>query len=331
MFDSIVKSLKARKDLKAWTVRQVDTKSTQLYAVPSGVEAVRQVVGERYIVEVLRENRSPEGEITCGSGIVTLLPGEDIGPALDTAALMASLVHNPTYGIPGPSPIPEVPLVDGQLQREPHAALEDLHTQLRQSVGEIAGVRLTAAEMDAHEETTRLVNSRGMDAEQTLTSLAIEWVTIAGTRGQETETFIEFTRRRIGDLALAQQTKRFAQYALDLQQAGPAPSYTGPVMLRGALMPAFFECDATKTGRLGALQSLTGAVFKYNQMSNWELGKSVFRVDVTGDPLTLYATRCLPFGQYSNRFDEEGLPAQRVLLIKDNVLQNFTANQRYAE
>jgi PmbA protein len=72
-------------------------------------------------------------------------------------------------------------------------------------------------------------------------------------------------------------------------------------------------------------------MFKYNQMSNWELGKSIFRVEVTGDPLTLYATRCLPYGVYSTRFDEEGIPAQRVLLVKDNILQNFIANQRYAE
>jgi PmbA protein len=39
----------------------------------------------------------------------------------------------------------------------------------------------------------------------------------------------------------------------------------------------------------------------------------------------------MPFGINSNRFDEEGLPAQRVALIRENELVAFAANQRYAD
>jgi PmbA protein len=39
----------------------------------------------------------------------------------------------------------------------------------------------------------------------------------------------------------------------------------------------------------------------------------------------------MPLGTDSNRFDEEGLPAQRVELIRENELVAFAASQRYAD
>jgi PmbA protein len=39
----------------------------------------------------------------------------------------------------------------------------------------------------------------------------------------------------------------------------------------------------------------------------------------------------MPFGSNSNRFDEEGLPAQRLALIHANELVAFAASQRYAD
>jgi predicted Zn-dependent protease len=57
----------------------------------------------------------------------------------------------------------------------------------------------------------------------------------------------------------------------------------------------------------------------------------VFHGPAAGDPLTVFATRCLPYGVHAGRFDDEGQPAQRVELIRDGRLCAFTANQRYAD
>jgi PmbA protein len=81
----------------------------------------------------------------------------------------------------------------------------------------------------------------------------------------------------------------------------------------------------------GVLQALGSAASEYAKLSPWEIGKSVFRDEVKGDPLTVWANRCMPFGIDSNRFDEEGLPAQRIELIHENELVAFAANQRYAD
>jgi len=57
----------------------------------------------------------------------------------------------------------------------------------------------------------------------------------------------------------------------------------------------------------------------------------VFQSEVKGDPLTLWANRLIPHGVTSNRFDSEGVPAARLELIRDNMLMNHHASQRYAE
>jgi len=81
----------------------------------------------------------------------------------------------------------------------------------------------------------------------------------------------------------------------------------------------------------GVLQTQSAASSKYSKTSSWEIEKPVFKGEVKGDPLTVWANRCIPYGSHSNRFDNEGLAAQRVEIIKDNQLVTFHASQRYAE
>jgi predicted Zn-dependent protease len=81
----------------------------------------------------------------------------------------------------------------------------------------------------------------------------------------------------------------------------------------------------------GVLPTLASAASKYAKLSAWEVGQPIFKRPAAGDAFSAWANRCLPYGVLSNRFDDEGLPAQRVELVKDNVLQTFTASQRYAD
>ena len=82
----------------------------------------------------------------------------------------------------------------------------------------------------------------------------------------------------------------------------------------------------------GVIQTLGSASQKFAQTSTWEAGKSIFPEGAGGgDPLNVWANRRLAYGVGANRFDGEGIPSQRLQLIKDNVLQAFSASQRYAE
>ena len=189
-------------------------------------------------------------------------------------------------------------------------------------------VYLTAAECFGEIHTTHLVNSRGIDAEQEATQINIEFVLHSRRGDQDVETFMEMRRRRVADLRLEEEVEQKVQQTLDQFEATPAPSWEGPVVLRGAVLATFMAGDSL---RGGVLHTLGDAEAKYAKYSSWEIGKSVFRSEIKGDPLTVWANRCIPFGLYSNRFDDEGVPAQRVELIRNNELVAFSASQRYAD
>jgi predicted Zn-dependent protease len=331
MLDSILAVLHQCHDLQAWSVRHLVEHGAQLYTSAQQVEARREVAREYFVIEVLRDT-SRADSTTCGTASITLLPGAAIDRAIDEAALMAGLVHNPPHSIPAQAEMPSVPLADAELltASDRSRTLDRLYTRLQQAVAQYPRVRLTASEFFADETTTHLINSRGLDATQTATAVAAEWVLINRSDGQETEAFSEMTRRRASDIDIEGEVAQRAQSTIDLLQAAPAADYTGPVVLRGDTL-ANFMCGDTVLAETGLFAVLGSARSKFSQLSKWEIGRSIFRGEVIGDPLTLWATRQLPYGTQSNRFDDEGLPAQRVLLVEENRLMAFTASQRYAD
>jgi PmbA protein len=132
----------------------------------------------------------------------------------------------------------------------------------------------------------------------------------------------------VADLHLEKLIEGRMRHTLDLFETTSPPSWQGPVVLRGEVLATFMAGDGL---RGGVFHTLGSAQAKYARVSPWEIGKSVFRGESKGDPLTVWANRCMPFGVYSNCFDEEGLPAQRVELIRNNELVAFSASQRYAD
>ncbi|HEY2980131.1 MAG TPA: metallopeptidase TldD-related protein [Anaerolineales bacterium] len=334
MLNKIVDALKKRKDLSGWTVRHIVTRGTQVYAVPKGIEAKRAVEGERFVVDVLRQTKGPDGAPGLGAGDVTLLPAEgpgrvgDIEAALDQASLVAGLVSNPVHGMPGPGELPDVPLVDQDLQKNQAGVMQAVMERARAAAAKESAVKMTAAECFSELRTTHLVNSRGIDATQESTRIDLEFVLKARKGERETETFMEMTRRRVADLDIEGVIEQRARQTIDLLEAEAPASRQGPVVLRRQALAIFLAGDL---GEGSVLRTLGSADAKYAKVSNWEIEKTVLRGEVKGDPLTVWANRQIPYGTSSDRFDEEGLAAQRVLLISDNELVTFSAGQRYAD
>src|SRR4051794_14649418 len=175
MLGRVVAGLRGRADIQGWSARMVRSRAVQLYAVPDAVEARRATASERYVIQVLRQTGGL-GATRCGDGNATLLPGDDIGAAIDAAALMAGLVQNQPYALPAPGPLPDLPLADPAIQADAEATLDELLAQLRAAAAAHPHVLLTAAELYAEDQTTHVINSRGIDATQTATTIDMELV-----------------------------------------------------------------------------------------------------------------------------------------------------------
>ncbi|HSB02965.1 MAG TPA: metallopeptidase TldD-related protein [Anaerolineales bacterium] len=328
MLNKIVEALQGRTDLTGWTVRQLRSRGAQVYVAQGRIESERLVQVEQYKIDVLRQTSDPDGKPALGSGDVTVLPGGDIQSAIEEAVLTAGLVANPVHTLPAPAPLPEVPLSDADLQTDPAAVTKDMMERIRTAASKTPEIHLTAAECFGEIHATHLLNSRGIDAEQESTQINIEFVLHGERAGKDVETFTELGRRRVSDFRLEEEIEQRTRHTLDLFEATAPASWQGPVVLRNEVLAMFMRGD----NLLGSVfQTLGSAAAKYAKISPWEIGKSVFRSDVKGDPLTVWANRRMPFGTDSNCFDNEGLPARRVELIHENTLVAFAASQRYAD
>ena len=328
MMNKIIAALNARKELAGWSLRHIVTREAQVYLIGQKVEAQRLAGQESFRIEVFRHNTAPDGTPGMGSGEITLLSNGDVESAIDKAALVAGLVTNPVHTLPAPAPIPDVPLLDEVIQRDPLGALDGVTQQLLKSGGGLGDVRMTSAEVFADVTSIHHVNSRGIDAEQEMSNVSLEFVLQSRKGDREVETLREWSRRRVADLNLDAEISNTVRFTHDLLEAGSPPTWQGPVVLRGQVLADFVAGEKLVPG---VLQVRALASNKFAQVSNWEVGKPVFTGEVSGDPLSVWANRAIPFGVASNRFDEEGLPAQRVELIRDNNLVTFAAGQRYAD
>ena len=212
MLNKIVDALNQRKDLAGWTVRHLTSRGTQVYAVPNQTEAHRAVGIEQYKIDVLRRTSDAEGREAVGSGNATLLPGGDIESAIKKAELTAGLVANPVHTIPAPAPLPDVPLVDGDLHKDTATVTKTVMEQIQASSSRNPEVHLTGAECFGEIHTTHLVNSGGIDAQQESTEINIEFVLHSQRGDDHMEAFAEMRRRRVADLHVEEEIEKSSFY-----------------------------------------------------------------------------------------------------------------------
>ena len=313
-------ALEARRDLLGWTAVGRRLRGEQLFSGRRAIEARRSIESDTVSLEVLCPSDGSAPPM-CGAASVTLAAGEDPRPAIDFAVRAASRTRNPLYELPPPATMPDVPLDDPEISDLEETAL-GLHQRLLSGAAADSEARLALAEWFVEREEVRLVNSRGLEAHQTRSEISLEWIVLAGDGDGRVETTLDLTRRRLADVDVERLWSEVARQTADRQRAGPAPMYEGPVVLRGRALATFLHS--------GTIATLASGRARYAGFSHWEPGKSVFRGPVAGDPLTLWTSRMVPYGVHAGRFDSEGLPGQRVLLIRDGVLQTYSAGQRYA-
>jgi predicted Zn-dependent protease len=292
----------------------------QLFSDRKRVEVRRAVESDLVEIEVLCPDENDPAQ--CGAARATLNVGGDPSQAIEFAASAARRVRTPIYSLPAPGALPEVATLDPEIAAEPSACVAGLHDRLMRASGATRAARLTQAEWFAEAHEIHLVNSQGIDARQELSEVSLEWIILAGDGESRVDTTIELQRRRLADVDVEALWEQAAGQTADRHRAEAAPSYQGPVILRGEALAAFLNG--------GTIATLTSGRARFSRISPWVPGQNIFRGEVKGEPLTIWATRLLPYGEHAGRFDAEGLAGQRYLLIENNIFRAYSAGQRYA-
>ena len=332
MLEQLLHTLAAEPAVNDWLVRQVRTTSSQYYLARRQPENRRTADTERVEVEVFSDHPAARsGAPSRGSATFTLVPGDEarLGERVRQAVFMAALADNPPFGLPGPAVYPSVLTADRALRAEPLRVAEELADHLLALVAEEPNISLASAEffVDWREET--LYNSRGIEATQEDSSLLLDFVLLARDprSGREMEAHIESRWRARQNLDLPELVRRQAQYARDTLEAGEPRTGRFPVIVSGQALR-----DLLVGMSMSPLAVRASAQYKYQQLSPWEIGQSIFDDGAAvGDPLTVYGNAVLPWGLKSAAFDREGLPGRRLQIIENGVLRSFWASQRYAD
>lgn len=175
-------------------------------------------------------------------------------------------------------------------------------TQIRDAYPEV----LCTAEWECEEETTRLLNSKGLDCYYTDTTLscflAAEWV-----RGEDFLNVADGQTER-GKLDPDKVVQSILQRLNWAKENVSPPRRRVPILLTAKAADLLWD---TVQAALNGRQVLEGA-------SPWSdrLGEVVM-----ADPLTL--SQQPDTGPYSCPFDDEGSPTQPLLLIREGRLQQF--------
>ena len=218
-----------------------------------------------------------------------------------------------------------VELTPGRMEGYPDLGaavpVEELVTMGKAAIDQVRDVYpevLCTAELECEEETTRLVNSQGLDCHYTDTTLscflAVEWV-----RGDDFLNVSDGQTQR-GQLNLDQVVQSILQRLHWAQENVSSPTGKVPILLTAKAADLLWD---TVQAALNGKQVLQGASPWSEALQANCLGTPLLSGTqiVTSEHLTL--SQQPHTGPYSCPFDDEGTPTRPLLLIREGQLQQF--------
>jgi PmbA protein len=321
MLDYIADALtKFSPGLSAWQVARAARRSSQAFLIREETESIRRVDTRKYIVTI-HQLRGEGDKKVLGESSFVFLEGEDIGPKLDLAMAMAAGVSNRPWTMPGPGQYyMGSEIKDPAIALNPEKVIAKIKDETLFCVGELPDARLSSAEVFADHVEFTLLNSQGLKVSSEHTEILFDFVLLSGEGKGEVESSGFKTVRFYKDLKVGETLRKYAQYGRDLLAARLPENGKFDVVFSEEALDNLFNTFVAHAGGTSA----------YQGWSRLEKGRPVIE-DPEGETLSLYSNPQIPGAMRSGPFDEYGLAAKRVEVIKDNVFKKRTLDKRYSD
>jgi predicted Zn-dependent protease len=328
--EQVADEMQRHPDVHDWSIRFVDDSSRQVFATNEHIDERREVNNKKLTAHIFHDlPRENGGSQLRGSASFTLVPSPtpriDAQHMLAQSLVMAKAAGNPFYALPLPPAqgYPTVENCDKEILEHPQESLEKLITAITDTVSKEAQIIASSTELFATTSTIHFQNSRGIDATTQKTSIILEVILISSDGANDAEHYILTSRCRISDLHVEELIRRNAQFARDSLKASIPKTHKGQVIITGEALEDLFS----------PLIYHSSAQTVYRSLSRLRIGEpiSATGASANGTALTLSSSRILPFGVETLAFDREGIPAMHTEIIRDGVMQQYWANQRYAQ
>lgn len=316
MFD-LLKERIGKQGFSDYLITGITTHEYQRYLLKNGVESDREIHTRSYQVTVYLD-QTIDGRTTRGDFTFYLQSGQDPDFYLSQARVGASLVHNRGYRLMTPQTYPDVILMDPRIKSA--RAQADMLTQLiRQNSGRDSSCRSSAELFLVHSEI-ELQSSTGIRATKEKSRIEVDFTIVSEAAGQSAEIHGNVVRRNFDQLNLTGLLADHERYSRDMLRVQVPPSGQATVLFAHDQIRSLFQ----------PLIYHSSARIKDLGLNKFEIGTAVWEPTPASD-FQLISNGLIPFGLYSDPFDEEGIPGRELVVIDHGGLLRFLASKQYAD
>ena len=295
---------------------EVKSNDKQLYLLKDSIESKRTIESHYYDVTVYADHKSAGKKLRSEYNFI-YKPGGDLNFYLEQAKFACSLVKNRHYDLLRAVEPPNVEVLDPRLD-DSTATGADLADIIYKSARG-AGVRLSSAEIYLKRSEITLKTSTGIECSKIKGLIEIE-ITLIGSEGaKEQEMNFQVKRRRIDDLRLQERIAEYVKHTINtlnvkIPNSGKSNVLFNAADIYGLMSPIIFH----SSGRA-----------KDQGMSRFNLNEAL--VDQSENDLTIKTSGIIPFGLYSDPFDDDGIPGQEHTIIDHGIFKKHWTTKRYAD
>jgi len=299
-----------------YKIIEIDSREHQLYLLRESLEAKRTVDSHYYEVTVY-QNHNERGKRLRGEYTFVYKPGTHLKHFLEQAKFACSMVKNRYYALLGSTTASSVKVLDSRLS-DPHKAGEELSEKIYRC-SKAAHVHLSSAEIYLKKSVVTLLTSTGIEVVKEKGLIEIEFTLISKNGTNEQELNFHTQRRNLDDLHLEMRLKEYQEHArcmlnVKIPDSGKATIIFAAPDVYDLFGPIIFH----SSGRA-----------KDQAISRFKLNERIIQGDT--NTFTLKSSGLLPYGLYTEPFDDDGIAGEEHTIIEHGVFKKYWTTKRYAD
>lgn len=300
----------------AYRIIETESREHQLYLLKDQLEAKRNVDSHYYEITVY-QNHTDKGEDLQGEYTFVYKTGADLRASLEQAKLACNMIKNRRYTLMSTATPSAVRVLDPSLSRP--AEIGDMLCDVIYEHSKGPSTRLSSAELYLKKSFVTLCTSTGIEVTKEKGLIEIEVSLLAKKGKSEQELNFHFQRRSVDDLRLEQRLREYARHTRNMLRIQIPKSGRAAVLVPAAdiyqlLSPVVFH----SSGRA-----------KDKAISRFKPKERI--IEAGANTFTMKSSGLLPYGLYSDPFDNDGISGQDHTIIDQGVFQKFWTTKRYAD
>ena len=299
-----------------YKIIEIRANEYQLYLLKNGIESKRTVENHYYEITVYADHKSGKERLRGGYRFV-YKPATDLTHFLEQAKIACTLVKNRHYSLVDSTRASDVQVFDPRLSK-PEEVGEQLADMIRKNSRD-DDVYLSSAELYLTQSDVMLMTSTGIEESKRKGYIEVEITLIGHNTKEEQELNFQIERRNIDDLAIERRLSKYKEYTRDMLNVQVPKSGTAAVAFPATdiydlFSPLIYHSSGQAKDRTISRFTLNERIVE--QADNW---------------LTMKSSGILPYGIYTDPFDDDGIPGQEHTIIDHGVFKKYWTTKRFAD